>query len=389
MRDEIIKFLKEAIPEKLEINVNVPEEDRLGHYSTNVAFKLAKERKKNPFAVAHNIAEELHKIISEGIFHHIEVAEPGFINFWISEKALQSELQNILEKKSARGGSALGRKIQVEYVSANPTGPLTLANGRGGFLGDVLSNVLEWAGYKVEREYYVNDTGNQVLTLGKSILAASGLTKNEESFYKGSYIKSWANKHKAILKKNKDKPLKLGQVAAADFLKSIKSSLKKADIKFNRYTSEEKNIHKKGFVDKALKEFKNKKLVYKKEGAEWLKTTNFHDDKDRVVITSDGYPTYFLADAGHYLETKLRGFDTKVLILGPDHYGYVSRIQAAAEILGLKNSKIIITQAIRLTKEGKEVKMSKRSGEFETFEELLKEVGVDSARFFFLMHSPN
>ena len=263
-------------------------------------------------------------------------------------------------------------------------------------MGDVLSNILKFCGYKTEREYYVNDTGNQILTLGKSILVNAGFleeahstSSGQENFYKGVYIGDWAKKHKLIIKKYKDNPLKLGQSAAKDFLTGIKKVLQKeAKISFNRWTSEEKDIHKKSYIEKVLKIFKNKNLVYEKDSAVWLKTTEFGDDKDRVLITSDGFPTYFLADSGHYLETKERGFGGKIAIWGPDHHGYVKRIQAAAEIISFKNSKIIITQAVRLISRGKEVKMSKRTGEFATFEELIKEVGADAARFFFLMHSP-
>ncbi len=181
--------------------------------------------------------------------------------------------------------------------------------------------------------------------------------------------------------------MKVGKMAAADFLKEIKLVVKKAGIKFNRWTSEEKDVYKKSFTSKALAIFKKAGLTYENDGALWLKTTDFGDEKDRVLITRDGFPTYFLADSGHFLETKKRGFNKKIMILGPDHHGYVKRIQAAAKIVGLKNSDVIITQAIRLTSKGEEVKMSKRSGEFVTFEELVKEVGMDAARFFFLMHS--
>ncbi|MEK7634452.1 MAG: arginine--tRNA ligase, partial [Patescibacteria group bacterium] len=261
------------------------------------------------------------------------------------------------------------------------------ANGRGGFFGDALSNILEFCGYKIEREYYINDTGNQILTLGKSILANAGFLEWEEKFYKGGYVKEWTQKNLELIKKYKDKPMKVGQAAAKDFLKEIKSAIKKAGINFDRWTSEEKNIHKKNFINKALEIFKNKNLAYKKDGALWLKTTDFGDEKDRVLITKDNFPTYFLADAGHYLETKKRGFEQKIMILGPDHHGYVNRIQVAAQIIGLKKSEIIITQAVRLISKGQEIKMSKRKGEFVAFDELISEVGKDCARFFFLMHS--
>jgi arginyl-tRNA synthetase len=276
----------------------------------------------------------------------------------------------------------------VEFVSANPTGPLTLANGRGGFLGDVLANVLEAAGAAVEREFYVNDTGNQIFTLGKSLLAAGGFVPDEENLYKGEYVSEWAVKHKKDVERMRNNPMKLGERAAKDFLKLIQRALEKeAHIKFDRYTSE-KSIHAKGYAKKALAVFKKKKATYESEGAVWLKTTAHGDDKDRVLITRGGFPTYFLADAGHYLETKSRGFKAKINILGPDHYGYVARIQAAAKLVGLPKSEVIVTQAVRLIRGGEEVKMSKRKGNFVTFEEVVEEVGADAARFFFLSVAP-
>ena len=373
-----------VLPEFL---VEVPESSEHGDYSTNIALVLAKSLKKNPAETATEMLEVLTVQMEDW---KVALAGPGFINFWIGEKFLQTEFKKILQDGKKYGsGKKKKQKIQVEFVSANPTGPLTLANGRGGFLGNALSNVLEFAGYTVEREYYVNDTGNQIITLGKSILAAAGFLPEEGSFYKGEYIKKWAKSNYPKIKKFKDDPLRLGQQAAQDFLAGIKKTLKKAGIDFDRFTSEEKNIHKKSLVKKVLEALEKSGKVYKNEGAVWLKTTDFGDDKDRVLLTSDGYPTYFLADAGHYLETKIRKFAGKINILGPDHFGYVKRIQVAADLLGLKNSKIIVTQAVRLVRGGTEVKMSKRAGEFITFADLLNEVGADVARYFFLEKSPD
>ena len=397
IKQKIENLLKDIAGKAVKIEIFAPENEAFGHYSTNIALKLAKALKKNPTETAKEIESRIKNHKSK-IFEKIEIAPPGFINFWLSEKVFQNELKEILEKKSSYAKVSKDKgKIQIEFISANPTGPLTLANGRGGFMGDVLANILEFQGYKIEREYYVNDTGNQISTLGKSILAASGLIKNEENFYKGGYVKEWAKKHKIISEKNRDNPLKLGQLAAADFLKEIKLVVKKAKINFSRWTSEDRHIHKKSFVAKALAIFsagggsisggEKKKLVYKKDGALWLRTTDFGDEKDRVLVTQDGFPTYFLADAGHFLETKSRGFNSKIMILGPDHHGYVGRAATAAKIMGIENFEIIITQAMRLMSKGEEMKMSKRSGEFITFEELIKEVGLDAARFFFLTHS--
>lgn len=397
LREKIKKEIKKTLRQVQgksskgqEFSVMRAERAAFGDYSSNVAMILAKTLKKNSREVADNFKIKLEK---SDLFSKIDVAGPGFLNFWIANKKVVEgfgELSKIkgLPKLSPPAGGEKNKKIQVEYVSANPTGPLTLANGRGGFLGDVLANVLELAGFRVEREYYINDTGKQIITLGKSMLSAAGVIPEEEIFYKGGYIKEWAKKNSKKVKKFKDEPLKLGQEAAKDFLKSIKITLeKKAKIKFDRWTSEDRRIHKKGLAKKALALFEKKNLVYKKDGAVWLKTTDFDDDKDRVLITSDGFSTYFLADAGHYLETLSRGYEKKINILGPDHYGYVARIQAVAEIIGMDDSEVIVTQTVRLMKGGEEFKMSKRRGTFVAFEELIDEIGADAARWFFLERS--
>lgn len=391
MREKIITVLAKYITEEVMPNVSVAENKAFGHYSTNVAFQLAKTRGRAPREIAEDLAHALSK---EKIFARVEVAGGGFLNFWIARETFTGELKEVLKKKKAYGTKRLPKsqkkKIQVEFISANPTGPLTLANGRGGFLGNAIANVLIAAGHAVEREYYVNDAGNQVRTFGLSLIANAGLIPFEENFYKGEYVKEWATKNAAIVKKLKGDPEKLGATAAQDFLKLIKIAVeKKAGIHFDRYTSEKRDVHDKKYIEKTLSLFKKLGVTYERDGALWLRTTNYGDDKDRVLITSEKTPTYFLADAGHYLETKKRGFDGKVLILGPDHYGYVSRIQAAAKIVGLSKSDVIITQAVLLMRGGKEAKMSKRKGVFVTFGELVDDVSADAARFFFLMISPD
>lgn len=389
IRETIASYLTKAVPKGTAVGVSVPEAGQSAHYATNVAFRLAKSEGKNPREIGEEIIFRFLKIAPPGFFDRVEVTGPGFINFWLSQKTLNAELERVLKENKKYGTSKILKdKIQLEFISANPTGPLTLANGRGGFLGDVLGNVLRAAGAKVEKEYYVNDTGNQVLTFGKSLLAAQGIIKDEEEFYKGGYVNDWAKKNSKVVAKLKNKPLELGERAAKDFLKSIKTAIeKKAKIKFDRYTSEKK-IHQLKLPQKALETFKKGGWVYERDGAVWFKTTAFGDDKDRVLITSEKAPTYLLTDAGHYLETRKRGFDVKINILGPDHYGYVKRIQAVAKILKFRKSEVLITQAIRLMRGGEEFKMSKRKGEFVTFEDLVSEVGMDSARFFFLMISP-
>ena len=394
MREKVIKLLKSLIPAGTPVVVSVPEDERFGHYTTNVAFALAKAEHVAPLAVAGRLVGELMRR-GKDFFARVEAKAPGFVNVWLAPDVLQRNVIEIVKRGAKFGASrALAKeKIQVEFVSANPTGPLTLANGRGGFLGDALANVLAFVGAKVEREYYVNNTGNQIAALGKSLAVALGLNLRQrapdEKLYQGEYVKAWAAVHARYAEQWKNDPTKLGEAAARDFLKSIKQTLaKKAHIRFDRFTSE-KRIYQKKYPTRALALFKKKGVVRKKDGAVWLKTTAYGDDKDRVLITSNGEPTYFFADAGHYLETKRRGFTTKINILGPDHYGYKARIQAAAQLLGLKRSEVIITQALLLVRGGKEVKMSKRRGEFVTFEEMVDEVGADAARFLSLSISPD
>lgn len=393
LREKIHKVLQETIEEPISFEVTASEAttsgDRHGDYSTNVSFLLSKTRKQSPISIAEDIAKKItgkaSKLISKA-----EAVAPGFLNIRLTPDALYQELEAILKQKENYGaGKKKKEKIQVEFISANPTGPLTLANGRGGFLGDVIGNVLAFSGTTVEREYYVNDTGRQVLILGKSIIASQGHISEEDEFYKGAYIAEWGAGHKKFVSENKNNPEVVGEAAAQDFLEMIKKTIeKKSGIRFDRYTSEKNDIRKKRLIEKTLAAFKKAGAVYEKDGAVWLKTSEYGDDKDRVLITGEKQPTYFLADAGHYLETIERGFGGKINILGPDHYGYVARIQAAAKLLGLTDSRVPITQAVRLMKNGEEVKMSKRKGEFVTFEELVDDVGADVARFFFLMIAP-
>jgi arginyl-tRNA synthetase len=389
LKETIEKYIFEAAGVAGDVTFQEMDMVKFGHYATNVALRLSKEQKKNPLEIAETLKEKILKKHSD-FFSKIEVVRPGFLNLWIHESILHEELLVVLKLKEKYGASkTIKEKIQIEFISANPTGPLTLANGRGGFLGDAMANVLAFSGADVEREYYVNDTGRQVLTLGKSLIASQGHISDEETFYKGAYVKEWGDAHTDFILQNKENPEKVGSIAAKDFLGMIQDVIqKKSGIHFDKFTSEEKDIHEKKLTDKAFSVLQRAGFVYEKEGATWFKTTEFGDDKDRVLITSDGNPTYLLADAGHYLETKNRGFDRKINILGPDHYGYVARIQAAAKALGLKKSEVLITQAVRLMRKGEEVKMSKRKGEFIMFQDLIEEVGPDVARFFFLTVSP-
>lgn len=370
MINEIKSQIQKLVGKDAEIDVFASDKEEFGHYSTNVAFKLAPALKKSPLEIAKEIVSKV-KGQRPKVFSKVEAVQPGFVNFWLLPEILQKETAVILKQKNKYGKSHVKgqmSKVNVEFVSANPTGPLTMANGRGGFYGDVLARVLESAGHKVTKEYYINDAGNQVRLLGESILAAEGKIPEKEEYYKGEYIKKLKGKS--------------AKQATAILLKEIKASLKKAGIKHDAWFSEDKNLHKKKELDKALEFLKKKGVIKEKDGAIWL--------GDGVLIKSDGNPTYFLADlAYHYDKLIKRKFDLAIDIWGADHHGYKARMEKGIEALGLKSErlKILITQLVRLVSGGKEVKMSKRKGEFVTMDDLLKEVGNDAARFFFLMHS--
>src|SRR3989344_2886089 len=399
LREKLRGILEEAAGETgLAFSLVAPPRPDQGDYATNLPLVLAKVRGQNPMTFAAELAAKISDPAFEArlvggrlaIIEKVEVAPPGFLNITLSQAVLQSKLERILTNPHTYGSDTKGgKKIQLEFISANPTGPLTLANGRGGFFGDVLARILVMRGFQVEREYYVNDAGNQVRMLGLSVLAAGGLVPDDEVYYHGDHITDWAKTRKDILEEEKDNPEKLGRIIAEEFLENfIQPAVQNMEVAFYRCSSDYKDIREKGFVDKFLDLAKSKNLVYESEGATWLKTTEFGDDKDRVLVTSDKFPTYFLVDAGHYLETKERGFDAKINILGADHHGYVSRIQAVAKIVGIEKSDVVVMQLVHLLANGEQQLMSKRKGVFVTIDDLIKEVGLDAVRYFFLEKNP-
>jgi arginyl-tRNA synthetase len=382
IKNIIEKANKKIFKEILSFSVDIPSEKKHGDYSTNAALIFAKKIKKNPVEMANLVKKEIENQ-KNNIIGKVEIAGPGFVNFFLSEDYLEKQLKSILKEKNKFGSLAGGsktegaKKINIEFVSANPTGPLTLGNGRGGFGGDVLANVLEKAGYKVSREYYINDTGNQINKLGHSVL------KDEEAVYKGEYIDALA---KQIKGKN---PEDIGKKSAEVILeKMIKPSVKKMGIKFDTWFSET-SLYKNKEVDKAIKELSDRGFTYESEKALWFKSKDLGDDKDRVLIRADGIKTYFASDIA-YLRNKFdRGFEKLIIFLGADHYGYVARLKAASHALGFGKDDIdaIVLQLVKLFENGKEVRMSKRTGIYVTIDELIDEVGLDAARFFFLQRS--
>lgn len=363
-----------------EIIIEHPREKLRGDYSTNAAFLIGKNIAKNPIEIAMLLKSEIES--KESIIEKVETVG-GFVNFFISDDYFRKQLPIILKEKNKFGNFfvKLGKneKINVEFLSANLTGPMTLGNGRGGFCGDVLAKVLQKAGYKVTREYYLNDIGNQINKLGHSIIS------DKEAVYKGEYVEELRKKIKG------NDPKKVGEQAAKIILeKMIKPSVKKMGIEFDVWFSE-KNLYKNKEVDKIIEELSKKGFTYESEGAMWFKSKDLGDDKDRVLIRADGIKTYFASDVA-YLKNKFkRGFNHLILFLGADHYGYVARLKAASYALGYKKEDIsvIVVQLVRLFEKGKEVKMSKRTGIYVTIDELINEVGLDIARFFFLTRGNN
>ncbi len=368
------KLSKFSIPD---IVIEIPSQEIHGDYSCNIAMQASALAKKNPLEMAEMIKEEIDSQ-KRGLLKEVKAVKPGFLNFFLSEKFLQGAVDRALKEKDGFGSLKLGRgrKVNIDFISANPTGPLTLANGRGGFCGDVLANVLEKSGFKVTREYYINDKGGQIRALGHSVIGDS------EAVYKGEYIKDLREKIKT-----KDVE-KAGEKASEYILKNmIKPTLKKIGVKFDVWFSE-KSLYPKE-TDKALKKIKD--FTFKKEGALWLRTTKFGDDKDRVLVKEDGEPTYFLSEVA-YLENKFkRGFKKLILPLGADHHGYIKRMKAAVEALGYlrEQTDFIVFQMVRLFRGGKPVRMSKREGVYVILDELVEEVGLDAVRFFFLEREAN
>lgn len=394
---EIVKTLlcdiiRQIAPDFMgDVLVEISKNKNHGDYTTNVAFSLSKLFGESPKKIAENLVEKLNNEKSEN-FSRIEAME-GFVNFFLSEKYLFEEVEKILKKKDKYGSSPSSlrlrriNEIHLDFVSANPTGPLTMGNGRGGFYGDVLANVLESQGNEVAREYYINDRGEQILALGRSIKMAQGFKIENERIYAGGYIDELAKEIDKNLNESE-----AGQEAAGLILeKYIKPAVKKAGIKFNNWFSE-KSLYNGDDYEKIMKKLMRKNLVYEQDGATWMKTTEFGDTEDRVLIKKNGEETYFMSDILYHADKiNIRKFDKAIDIWGADHHGYAPRLKAALKALEIPESKleIIISQLVRLVENGKEVKISKRAGNFITLEELIDEVGLDAARFFFLSYSPD
>ena len=378
-----------------DIMVEVPKNRDNGDFSSNIAMQLAKILKDNPRNIAEKIVDEISKNTNE--IEKVETAGPGFINIYLNNEYVFSGISEIIKKEDNYGSSNIGnnKKIDIEFVSANPTGILHLGTARGAAYGSNLANIMSFAGFDVTKEYYINDAGNQINNLGMSLKErykeACGLEYNmPEDGYYGSEIIDLANKVKDKYNAEKlDSDIEFFKKTAVDYLLNIiKTDLSNFGVTFDVWTSE-KDIRAKGRIEESLDILDKKGLVFKKDDALWLKTTVYGDDKDRVLVKSDGSYTYLVPDIAYHLDKFDRGFDYLIDVFGADHHSYVSRLKASIEALGYDKDKLEVRllQMVRLLRDGNIVKMSKRTGGNITISELVDEIGCDSARYFFATRS--
>ena len=391
---EAIKKLYGVDDESL-VMIEIPKENTNGDYSTNVAMRLARVAKKAPVMIANEVVEELKQTVKD--YEKIEVAGPGFINFFMKKSILADIINVVLDKKESYGENNSGDNlaILVEYVSANPTGDLHLGHARGAAWGDCICRLLNKSGYNCLREYYINDAGAQMVNLGKSVYARYAENfgvevEIPEDGYYGEDVKeigtelaqeygdSWLNKEDGRIEffKNKGREKELDK---------IKRDLKYYRCEFDSWISEQ-SLYDNGSVDKAIEKMKEMGLTFEEDGALWFKSTKWGDDKDRVLMKSDGTLTYLTPDIANHMDKFARGYKKLVNLWGADHHGYIPRMKAAIQAMGYGENdlEVDIIQMVRLVEDGKEVKMSKRTGNAITIRELCDDIGVDNARYFFV-----
>ena len=385
IRNEIRKIVKNSLKKEglvdFEFQILKSKEKKHGDYSLNIALEIGKKQKINPLDIAEKMKLRLEK---EGkkVFEKVEVLPPGFINIFLNHKCFEKLIDEVLRKREAFGNLDLGKKqkIQVEFISANPTGPLTIGNARGGPFGDTLANVFKKAGFATEKAYYINDYGNQITALGHSVL------KDDKAKYTGEYIDFLNNRIE-----NETDPYKIGKWASYIILKEvIRATVEKMNIFYNEWFSETW-LYENKRVNKVLEFLKKNNLTYESEGAVFFKAKEFGDNRDRVLIKSDGKATYLAGDiAYHEYKFKDKKFDRVINVWGADHAGDVKGLESGVEALGFKGKlETILLQFVTIEQNGEQVKMSKRLGTYITMDDLLNDVPVDVVRFFFLQKSAN
>lgn len=404
---KLIEHIKQAVVQAVgleetevpEILLEVPKDKKHGDYSTNIAMQLARVAKKAPRQIAESIVPELKK--DNKLIKEVEIAGPGFINFYLDNAYLTDLVPVILteDKKYGESDFGKGEKFQIEFVSANPTGDLHLGHARGAAIGDSLANIMKMAGFDVSREYYINDAGNQINNLVLSAEAryfeALGLESEfPEDGYRGADIISLG---KDLAAKYGDKYVHTSEEERRSIFRvdalafetgKLRADLEEFRVSFDEWFSET-SLYEENKVLPALERLRENGYIYEQDGATWLRTTDFEDDKDRVLIKSDGSYTYFLPDIAYHLNKLERGFDVLIDIWGADHHGYIPRMRAAIEALGYSPNQleVEIIQLVHLFEDGVQVKMSKRTGKSVTMRDLIEEVGLDATRYFFAMRS--
>jgi len=385
--DEVLRKLCLEIPD---YSLEFAPEDIRGDFATNVALIAWSRTGRPSVEIADVISGALQQLIPETI-KRIEVVKPGFINICIEEARWHRELDAILRERRNYGKANLGRgaKVLIEFVSANPTGPLHVGHGRCASIGDALANILSEVGYRVIREYYVNDIGNQIDLLEESVKIRQeelrgGQVSFPEGAYRGAYVREIAEEIESRYAKKK--AFDRREYAVQKILSWIRENLEDFGVKFDSWFFES-TLYKKNKVREIIDSLKKRDLIYEKDGAQWFKSSQFGDEKDRVVIRENKKPTYFTSDIAYHYDKFRRGFEKAIDIWGADHHGYVDRIRASVAALGISpgNLKIILYQLVSLMRGGEQVPMSTREGEFVTLRQVTEEVGKDASRFFFLM----
>lgn len=382
--------------------IEVPKERQNGDYSTNVAMAGAKAFHKAPRVIAQAIVDRLD--LADTVFDRAEIAGPGFINFFLGNRFYAAVLEDLMAQGENYGRSdyGKGKRVLVEFVSANPTGPMHIGNARGGAIGDCLAAVLDWAGYDVQREFYVNDAGNQIEKFATSLEVRylqhyDPAVELPEDAYKGvdivehaeNFIKEYGDRYVNAPAEERRKALV--DYALPKNIAGLERDLGAYRIQYDRWFKES-SLHEDGSVQRVIDALKEKGVTYEQDGALWFKASAFGNDKDIVLVRANGIPTYIVPDiAYHYNKLVTRGYDKAVDVLGADHHGYVPRMKAALTALGLDADRLdcVIMQMVRLVRDGETIKLSKRSGKAITLNTLLEEVPIDAARFFFNLREPN
>jgi len=392
IEDGALPRIDEALPP---VEVERPAKAEHGDFATSLAMKLARPYRRAPLEIARALAVAIAADVADPATHSpiasVEVAAPGFLNLRLTDRALATTIATVVGHPATWGRvpAVRPRIVNVEFVSSNPTGPLTIGNARGAFVGDLLCRILEAGGQTVTREYYFNDSGGQIDKLGESVIARRRGEDVPEDGYHGDYVAdlaasvpgpTWTDAFAPAA----DSAAIIGHWAAGAVRARIEGSLERLGVHFDVWKSEA-SLHAEGWVDRAVERLRAGGHLYEQDGALWFRSTAFGDDKDRVIIRSNGRPTYFAADIGYVTEKFSRGFDHLIYIWGADHHGTVARVRNAAQAMGYDPAtvQVLLYSWVRFIRDGHEIAMSKRAGEFITLDELLAEVGVDAARWFF------